>query len=955
MRTARRLRAAGVSMLCAALLLSGLPAAAAAADTAPAAEAAAAATDEGSLPSYAQVSAARGEVPAGQSTIALDLSAAEISGEGFSFGTLQTGEDALLTPEGGSVRIPFTVPAEGLYRLRVVYRQLTGSGSAAVRSFAVDGEVPFYEASVAELPRVWCDKEMDPAVDDLGNDILPSQVELPRTEQTVLRSSTGRSAEELLFHLTAGEHTLTVTGEREPLALVALQWEPPEKLKSFRDTAAAYEAAGYRPAADVVRIQGEDAVAKSDATMYPQSDKSSPMTDPPSERYVRYNTIGGSKWQKAGQWLEWEVTVPADGLYTIALRYRQNVKNNSTVYRRLTIDGVVPFAEAAAIGFPYSSGFSPFVLGDEENGAYTFYLTAGQTHTLRLEAVTGVFSSVLEDGQQLVSELNAVYRQILMITGPSPDLYRDYSFSALIPETLAKMQELIGRCETLADDVRRITGWEDGSELSSILMTISTLKKMTEDDTTIAARFSNFRDNITALASWVLDTAAQPLEIDYLLIGGDESGVGGNGTFWDALRFQTVQFLNSFVMDYSSLGQVGGTQAQTITVWLQTGRDQSQIIRSLINQDFTPATGIGVQLQLVAGGSLLPAVIAGLGPDAALQLGQGEPLNYAFRHAVADLSAMPQIDEVRARFDAEALTPFSYGDSLYALPESQSFQMLFYRKDILAQLGLTADDLSTWERIRKVVIPELQKNYLDFGLLPTLGNYAMQLYQSGGAVYTDDGRGSRLSDETSVRVFERFTRLYTEYLQPVAFDFANRFRTGEMPVAVMDLSAYNQLSVFAPEISGLWGMLPVPGTVREDGTLDRTATLSVSACVMFDYSTQKDATWRFMSWWTSAEIQKQYGRSMESIMGTAARYTSANRGAFASVSWSGELRRAIALQQNSLRALPEVPGGYYTSRYFDFAYRDVVNDNKEVRPTLNEIVLQIDAEIADKREEFGLD
>ena len=110
-----------------------------------------------------------------------------------------------------------------------------------------------------------------------------------------------------------------------------------------------------------------------------------------------------------------------------------------------------------------------------------------------------------------------------------------------------------------------------------------------------------------------------------------------------------------------------------------------------------------------------------------------------------------------------------------------------------------------------------------------------------------------------------------------------------------------------------------------------------------------------MSCWTYAGIQKQYGRSMESIKGTAARYTSANREAFASVSWSGELRRAIALQQNSLRALPEVPGGYYTSRYFDFAYRDVVNDNKEVRPTLNEIVLQIDAEIADKREEFGLD
>ena len=90
-------------------------------------------------------------------------------------------------------------------------------------------------------------------------------------------------------------------------------------------------------------------------------------------------------------------------------------------------------------------------------------------------------------------------------------------------------------------------------------------------------------------------------------------------------------------------------------------------------------------------------------------------------------------------------------------------------------------------------------------------------------------------------------------------------------------------------------------------------------------------------------------------MGTAARYSSANKEAFASVSWSGEFRRAIIAQQESLRSIPEVPGGYYTSRYFDFAYRDVVNDNKEVRPTLNEIVLQINSEIADKREEFDLD
>lgn len=110
-----------------------------------------------------------------------------------------------------------------------------------------------------------------------------------------------------------------------------------------------------------------------------------------------------------------------------------------------------------------------------------------------------------------------------------------------------------------------------------------------------------------------------------------------------------------------------------------------------------------------------------------------------------------------------------------------------------------------------------------------------------------------------------------------------------------------------------------------------------------------------MKWWTDAPVQMQYGKNMESIMGTAARYNSANKEAFASVSWSADVRQAIDEQMLSVRPIPEVPGGYYTSRYFDFAYRDVVNDGKEVRPTLNESVKQINAEIANKREEFGLD
>ena len=70
---------------------------------------------------------------------------------------------------------------------------------------------------------------------------------------------------------------------------------------------------------------------------------------------------------------------------------------------------------------------------------------------------------------------------------------------------------------------------------------------------------------------------------------------------------------------------------------------------------------------------------------------------------------------------------------------------------------------------------------------------------------------------------DRYTEFFTSYGCLVTFDFSNRFRTGEMPLGLADYTAYNQLSVFAPEIKGLWGFTDIPGIEKEDGTIDHTA------------------------------------------------------------------------------------------------------------------------------------
>ena len=52
--------------------------------------------------------------------------------------------------------------------------------------------------------------------------------------------------------------------------------------------------------------------------------------------------------------------------------------------------------------------------------------------------------------------------------------------------------------------------------------------------------------------------------------------------------------------------------------------------------------------------------------------------------------------------------------------------------------------------------------------------------------------------------------------------------------------------------------------------------------------------------------------------------------------------------------MPEVAGGYYTSRHITNAIRKVMNQNEDPRETLLDYVITIDEEIWLKRDEFGL-
>lgn len=859
---------------------------------------------------------------------------------------------AVYTGEDSEITWQFDIQDAGLYHLQLEYMPAKGNQNNIERNILIDGEILYKEMQYVTFTRIW--KDVEGIKQDInGNDIRPAQEEAQEWKTAYVYDSARYSNTPLAFYLDKGVHTITIQGVREPMYLASVAVRAESGIRPYSEVKAEYGRNGFSAAdTEPIRLQAEHMLKKSDYTLYQSADRSSAITEPQHPSKVKLNQISGNQFKLAGQWVTWEVEVPKDGLYNIALRYKQDLLSGLFTSRTLLIDGEIPFKEARNLSFGYSGSWQVKALGNKEE-RYDFYLTAG-IHTITLEVTLGDMADVIAQVDKSLSEMNKIYREILLITGADADIYRDYNFDERIPETIENMQIQADILKKLSAYLEEVVGAK-GEQVVALDKLSRQLEKMHTNPSSIASGFSQYKDNIASLADWIANVSEQPLSIDYIEVMGSGGELPkAEARFFQAVLFELRSFFSSFSTDYSTLGQTilsetGDGQA-TIEVWVTSGRDQSNIIRQLINSSFTPQTGINVDLKLVSAGTLLPSVLSSQGPDIALGNAIGDPINYAMRNAVIDLSQFSGYEEVQERFHESALVSYSFGGSVYALPETQTFPIMFYRKDILEELGLTIPN--TWDEFFKVV-SILQRNNMEVGFPQGMGGMQIFLYQNGGSLYNEDLTKSTFSEDATLDAFQSMLELFTTYRFPRDYSFQNRFRTGQMPLAIQDYTEYNGLSAFAPEIKGLWGMAPIPGTVGEDGEINRASACGGSCAMMLRGTDYPKEAWKFLEWWTRADIQASFAQEMKSVLGKAAMHATANMEAIASLPWTKEEYTALYEQWKYVTGTPEVPGNYYVTRNIGFA--SVSGYKSGNADELLKWTEETNDEIARKRQEFDLD
>jgi ABC-type glycerol-3-phosphate transport system substrate-binding protein len=848
----------------------------------------------------------------------------------------------------------FVCREAGFYNILFEYMPVPGAGAAIEGSVFLDGEAPYKGLEQLIFNRLYDNSggaESIPVKN--GNEIRQRAFEVFEWNALYAGDSQKRSAEPYIVYLPPGEHRLTLEILRGDMLLRRVELRAAEPA----GTAGAGTRKKYSGEALTFQAERTDgrtlAILKSARSIRNEADYSSVDTVPYHPYQTRLNVIGGSSWRAPGETITWEIDVPEDGLYGISFRAAQSLNRGVRSFRRLYINGVSPRAEALALGFGFSEGYRQYDLS--AGGVY--YRFRKGINRVTLENVVGPFAGPLSVVEESLAVLNALYLRTVQVTGLVPDRFIDYEITQKVSgfrEILAEQSEILSG---VVDTLVAITG-EKNARTALVETMASHAARLSADPERVIPELAMFKGNISALGDWIISISEMPLYVDSFTLYAPDAGFspGESSVFvkaWNGL----VRFLATFFVDETKLGE-SETPRKALTVWVPTGREQAILIKNIVDDSFVPNYDIPVEMQLVPLEVVLPAALSGSGPDIVMDMPQANVLNFAVRNALCNFRDFPGCGETASLFYQSALDGAAFRGGLYGLPERQVFPMMYVRDDIFAALGL--EPPKTWEEFYKVIAELNIYNYDVYVPVTGLSVFNSMVYQYGGNLYEgkgdDYGIASGLYSEAAMKAFTGFTSLYTAYKLPVQADFANRFRTGEMPLGIFDYVLYNTLEIFAPEIRGLWSFHPLPGVPDKEGGIKNDTVATMTYTVILNSCEDKEAAWDFTQWWLSTEIQTEYSLQLEAALGAAGRHSTANPEAFADIPWSRDAAEALLAQFEHTVGVPEIPGGYMTARMVDYAFRSVVTGSGAMQPrqALYMNLLAIDKELTKKRTEFHL-
>lgn len=842
------------------------------------------------------------------------------------------------------------VPETARYFIRFDYKSNDESILPIEFGMKIDGEYPFYETRRLEFETSWVD-EAERDKDRYGNEIITLPEKVFQWESKYLMDASYRYSSPLEVELTAGTHTFEIEVSEGTFYLGDISLEAVTAVPEYTGSEVA-------EGKELITIQGEDFKIRNDSAIHAISEFESGIFPYEVEHSV-LNTIDADSFKTAGQSITYEFTVDKAGYYYIATNYRQSDKNGFPVFMDVRIDGEIPNREFSSYEFVESTGYTTSTMVDSEGKKMSVYLEAG-THTISYMITIDNLRYILEATDRIMNGINDLSLEITKLAGSNKDQYRDLKIERYIPDVEERLNAWVEELRTLEKSARIYTDGEEVAALSSLNVAATILESLADEIDELAYRVTELTGKNSAnqyLANMIDTVLGNKIAIDRIYVYQEDATLPEKDGFFTGLWNSILRFFYSFTNQAYS---IGGDDEDSIQVWVNWPKSYLEIMQKMIDEQFTPQTGIKVELSLMPDpNKLVLANASGDSPDVATGLNYALPFELAVRGALVDMTQYDDFQEVAQKYSPGLHIPATIGDSIYAMPETMNFWVMFYRTDILEKLNLEVPD--TIEDVQDLA-SELQIRGLGF-YYPTAGMIAMRnfhgttpiILQSGGTLYNEDGTCA-LGSEESVEGLTTLTDLFTIYNLEVEIpSFYQHFRNGDIPIGIGDYSMYNLVKNAAPEIANSWEIAMVPGIVNEEtGEVERYVAAGGTSTIMFKTDSEREAkAWEYVKWWSSAEVQQEFGERLQIMYGSEFIWNTANLDAFEQLPWATKDKQIILAQAEWTLEVPRIPGTYMLERELSNAFVDVVVNGEDLRSRIDTAITDIDRETERKMKEFG--
>ena len=861
--------------------------------------------------------------------------------------------ETVMFPEENTLSFNVNVQESGMYQIYLSYWSRVNEYGTSELSVKVNDVHQYYESSQIILQQLW-ESDDEITLDRYGNDNLPEQNQVDALLTYPLRDSSKLYDEGLCFMLNSGDNKITfdMLGGQIEIAKVEIRGYKP--LVSYSD----YSKGATLADAEYLEYEAENFVSKSSSTIQAGS-STDPSVTPFSMNRLKLNVIGSDSFNEAGDRVDWNVEVAETGYYNLSFKALQPEKN-TTVYRALYVNGEIPFEEAKLIPFRYADGWQNVTVGGLDGTPYMIKLNKG-VNTISLEVNVNKMRIISEKLTQITDEMGDLGLQVKSVTGNNPDKEIDWSMEEYFEDIHDRFAGWINDIEVILDYLKYANGYDgDSYSISDIKNALSNIKTIAEDVDKLPTRLTLLTEGSSCASQFLVGqingVKSNKVTFDKFYIYSEENSLpkataNGFKKVWTSIsRF----FLSFFDQNYSSK-----EDPEEVIVWMGRSRQYCNTLQKLAdNSEYLKSKGVKVKVVLLPDeGKIILSNAAGRTPDVACGVSTWIPNEYGMRGAIQDLREFSDYSSAIQDFNNNQLIPLIYDNQLFGLPETENFYVLFYRTDLLNQLGLGVPN--TWNDVIDA-LPILDRYGMDF-YIPLSANVSSKSYdatapfiwQYDGQLYDVENLKSGIDDENTIKALQFMTDLYKEYSLPYQVsNFFNEFRYGNMPMGIADYGTYLQLLNAAPEIRGLWGISVVPG-VERDGEVYRYMSGGQQASMMFKDSERKEDAWEFMKWWASKDTQLEFSNKMINTYGKKYLWNTANQSAFKELSWDKDDKAVIVEQWSWLREVAKIPGSYIIEREISNIWNQVVFNDENLRSAVSDSIIKQDKEIGRKMQEFG--